>query len=174
MEIGIYITANIIYLGWELCLGDRVVCSSLLGKRVVTTPFAEHNFSSVLWPLAGGSAQLSVGRKFQLCLGASVQHVPGRECPTECWEKVSAVPQGVSAQLCLGGSAQLGVGGRIQLCLGRRAQLCLGGRTLERRTTVLCPMGCAWVHSVSWPEDKVSVGVITSVGFGWIICTAVP
>ena len=53
MEIGIYITANIIYLGRELCLGDRVVCSSLLGKRVVTTPFAERHFSSVLWTLAG-------------------------------------------------------------------------------------------------------------------------
>ena len=53
MEIGIYITANIIYLGRELCLGDRVVCSLLLGKRVVTTPFAERHFSSVLWPLAG-------------------------------------------------------------------------------------------------------------------------
>ena len=56
MEIGIYIIANIaniIYLGRELCLGDRVVCSSLLGKRVVTTPFAERHFSIVLWPLAG-------------------------------------------------------------------------------------------------------------------------
>jgi len=53
MEIGIYITANIIYLGRELCLGDRIACSSLLGKRVVTTPFAERHFSSVLWPLAG-------------------------------------------------------------------------------------------------------------------------
>ena len=53
MEIGIYIAANIIYLGQELCLGDRVVCSLLLGKRVVTTPFAERHFSSVLWPLAG-------------------------------------------------------------------------------------------------------------------------
>ena len=52
MEIGIYITANIIYLGRELCLGD-IVCSSLLGKRVVTTHFAERNFSSVLRPLAG-------------------------------------------------------------------------------------------------------------------------
>ena len=48
----IYITANNIYLGQELCLGDRVVCSSLLGKRLVTTPFAERHFSSVLWPLA--------------------------------------------------------------------------------------------------------------------------
>ena len=53
MEIGIYIAANIIYLGRELRLGDRVVCSSLLGKRVVTTPFAERHFSSVLWLLAG-------------------------------------------------------------------------------------------------------------------------
>ena len=39
---------------------------------------------------------------------------------------------------------------------------------------LLCPMGCEWVHSVSWPEDKVSPGVITSVGFGWINCTVVP
>ena len=53
MEIGIYITTNIIYLGQELCLGDRVVCSLLLGKWVVTTSFAERHFSSVLWPLAG-------------------------------------------------------------------------------------------------------------------------
>jgi len=52
MEIGIYIAANNIYLGRELCLGDRVVCSSLLGKRVVT-PFTECHFSSVLGPLAG-------------------------------------------------------------------------------------------------------------------------
>jgi len=52
MEIGIYITDNIIYVGRELCMGDRVVCSSLLGKRVVTTPFAERHFSSVLWPLS--------------------------------------------------------------------------------------------------------------------------
>jgi len=51
MEIGIYITANMIYLGRELCLGDRVVCSSLLRKQVVTTPFAERHFSSVLWPV---------------------------------------------------------------------------------------------------------------------------
>jgi len=28
MELGIYITANIIYLGRELCLGGRVVCLS--------------------------------------------------------------------------------------------------------------------------------------------------
>ena len=52
MEIGIYITANIIYVGRELCLGDRVVCSSLLGKRVVTTPFAERHFPTVLFTLA--------------------------------------------------------------------------------------------------------------------------
>jgi len=53
MEIVIYIAANIIYLGRELCLGERVDCSSLLGKRVVTTPFAERHFPSVLWPLVG-------------------------------------------------------------------------------------------------------------------------
>jgi len=53
MEIGIYITSNVIYLGRELCLGDRVGCSSLPGKQVVTTPFAERHFLSVLWPLAG-------------------------------------------------------------------------------------------------------------------------
>ena len=53
MEIRIYIAANNVYLGGELRLGDRVVCSLLLGKRVVTTPFAECHFSCVLWPLAG-------------------------------------------------------------------------------------------------------------------------
>ena len=53
MEIGIYIAANIRPLGRELCLGDRVVCSSLLGKRVVTQPFAERHFSSVPEPPAG-------------------------------------------------------------------------------------------------------------------------
>ena len=57
MEIGIYIAASIIYLGRELCLGDRVDCSSLLGKRVVTIPFAERHFSSVLWPLGGDVRQ---------------------------------------------------------------------------------------------------------------------
>ena len=59
MEIGIYITANIICLGRELCLGDRVVYSLLLGKRVVTTPFAEGHFSSVFWPLAGDVRQIT-------------------------------------------------------------------------------------------------------------------
>ena len=59
MEIDIYVTANIIYLGRLLCLGDRVVCSSLLGKRVVTPPFTEHHFSSVLWPLAGDVRQIT-------------------------------------------------------------------------------------------------------------------
>ena len=43
----------IIYPGRELFMRDRVVCSLLLGKRVVTTPFAERHFSGVLWPLAG-------------------------------------------------------------------------------------------------------------------------
>jgi len=52
MEIGIYITANIIYLGWELCLGDRVV---FLTAREAS---CQHTlrwmpFLSVLWPLAG-------------------------------------------------------------------------------------------------------------------------
>jgi len=55
----LYIVANIIYLGRELCLGDRVVSSSLLGKQVVTTPIAERHFSSVLWPLAGDVRQIT-------------------------------------------------------------------------------------------------------------------
>ena len=59
MEIRIYITANNIYLGRELCFGDRVVCSSLLGKQVGTTSFAERHFLSVLWPLAGDVRQIT-------------------------------------------------------------------------------------------------------------------
>ena len=55
----IYITANNKYSDRELCLGDRVVCSSLLGKRLVTTPFAESHFSSVLWTLAGDVRQIT-------------------------------------------------------------------------------------------------------------------
>jgi len=53
METGIYITANIIYLVWELYLGDCRGSFSLLERWVVATLFVEHHFSSVLWPLAG-------------------------------------------------------------------------------------------------------------------------
>jgi len=56
MEIGIYKTTNIVYLGREICLGDRVVCSSL---QVVTIPFAERHFSSVLWPPARDVRQIT-------------------------------------------------------------------------------------------------------------------
>ena len=85
--------------------------------------------------------------------GSECPTVPGRECPTECWEKVSAVPQGVSAQLCLGGGAQR------EDPTGTEGPIVSGEGPWEGE--LLCPMGCDWVHSVSWPEDKVSVGVIT-------------
>jgi len=53
MGIGIYITANIIYLVRELYLGDRIGSFSLLERWVVTAPFVGRHFPSVLWPLAG-------------------------------------------------------------------------------------------------------------------------
>ena len=53
MEIGIYITANIIYLVRELYLGDRIGSFSLLERWVVAAPFVGRHFPSVLWPLAG-------------------------------------------------------------------------------------------------------------------------
>ena len=53
MEIGIYTTANIIYLVRELYLGDRIGGFSLLERWVVTTLFVGRHFPSVLWPLAG-------------------------------------------------------------------------------------------------------------------------
>jgi len=49
MEIGIYITANIIYLVRELYLGDH----RLLERWVVAALFVGRHFLSVLWPLAG-------------------------------------------------------------------------------------------------------------------------
>ena len=52
MELGIYITANIIYLVRELYLGDRVGSFSLLERWVVAAPFVGRHFSSVLWSLA--------------------------------------------------------------------------------------------------------------------------
>jgi len=53
MEIGIHITANIIYLVRELYLGDRIGSFSLLERRVVTALFVGRHFPSVVWPLAG-------------------------------------------------------------------------------------------------------------------------
>ena len=53
MEIGIYITANIIYLVQELYLGDRRGSFSLLERWVVATLFVERHLSCVLWLLAG-------------------------------------------------------------------------------------------------------------------------
>ena len=53
MEIGIYITANIIYLVRELYLGDLIGGFSLLERRVVATLFVGRHFPGVLWPLAG-------------------------------------------------------------------------------------------------------------------------
>ena len=53
MEIGIYITANIIYLVRELHLGDRIGSFSLLERWVVATLFVGRHFPSVLWPIAG-------------------------------------------------------------------------------------------------------------------------
>ena len=53
MEIGIYITATIIYLGRELCLGVCVGCCPLLAKWIVATPFVGRHFFCVLWLLAG-------------------------------------------------------------------------------------------------------------------------
>ena len=53
MEIGIYITANIIYLVWELYFGDRIGSFSLLERWVVAALFVGRHFPSVLWPLAG-------------------------------------------------------------------------------------------------------------------------
>ena len=52
MDIGIYMSANIVYLVRELCLGD---CFSLLERRVVVTPgdIGRH-FSRVLCLLAEG------------------------------------------------------------------------------------------------------------------------
>jgi len=44
MEIGIYITANIIYLVRELYLGDRIGSFSLLERWVVATLFYERHF----------------------------------------------------------------------------------------------------------------------------------
>ena len=53
MEIGIYITANIIYLVRELYLGDRIGSFSLLERWVVAALIVGRHFPSVLWPLAG-------------------------------------------------------------------------------------------------------------------------
>ena len=55
MEIGIYITANIIYLVQELYLGDRIHVGSftLLERWVVTALSVGRHFPGVLWPLAG-------------------------------------------------------------------------------------------------------------------------
>jgi len=57
MKIGTYITANIIYLGRKLYLGDRIGSFTLLERWVVAALFAGHHFSSVLWPLAGDSVR---------------------------------------------------------------------------------------------------------------------
>ena len=53
IEIGIYITATIIYLVRELCLGVCVGCCPLLAKWIVATPFVGRHFFCVLWLLAG-------------------------------------------------------------------------------------------------------------------------
>jgi len=54
MEIGIYITANIIYLVRELYLGDGIGSFSLLERRVVVAAsFVGRHFLIVLWSLAG-------------------------------------------------------------------------------------------------------------------------
>ena len=53
MEIGIYITANIIYLVRELYLGNHVARLFLIAREVVATFFVDRHFSRVLWPLAG-------------------------------------------------------------------------------------------------------------------------
>jgi len=53
MEIGIYITVNIIYLVQELYSGDRIGSFSLLERWVVAALFIGRHFPSVLWPLAG-------------------------------------------------------------------------------------------------------------------------
>jgi len=53
MEMGIYITAIIIYLVRELYVRDRIGSFSLLERWVVATLFIECHFSSVLWPLVG-------------------------------------------------------------------------------------------------------------------------
>ena len=60
MEIGIYITANIIYLVRELYLGDRIGSFSLLERWVVATLFVERHFSSALWQLAGDVRRIFV------------------------------------------------------------------------------------------------------------------
>jgi len=53
MEIGIYPTANIIYLVRELYLGDLIGSFSLLERWLVAALFVGCHPSSVLWPLAG-------------------------------------------------------------------------------------------------------------------------
>jgi len=52
MEIGIYISANIIYLVRELYLGDSIGSLSLLERWVVVTPYIGCHFSRVLCLLA--------------------------------------------------------------------------------------------------------------------------
>ena len=53
MEIGIYITINIVYLVRELYLGDHIGSFSLLERWVVAALFVGRHFPCVLWPLAG-------------------------------------------------------------------------------------------------------------------------
>ena len=59
MEIGIYISANIIYLVRERYLGDRIGSFLLLERWVVAKLFVGRHFPSVLWPLAGDVWQIT-------------------------------------------------------------------------------------------------------------------
>ena len=59
MEIGIYISANIVYLVRELYLGDCIGSFSLLKRQVVVTPDTGRHFSGVLCLLAEGVRRIT-------------------------------------------------------------------------------------------------------------------